>query len=159
MKYLPVGLNIQGRKCVVIGGGTVGTRKVRNLLQAGASVVLVSPRATDELVELAAAGEILWARETYRLSHLHGAFLAVAATDRRELNEQVGRGARESGIMVCDASSAERSEVIFGALHQEEGVTVAVFTDGRDPSRARTVRNQLADFLARGRKSDSPAAG
>lgn len=157
MKYLPVGLDIQGRKCVVIGGGAVGTRKVRNLLHAGASVVLVSPKATDELVNLAASGEILWARESFRLSHLYGAFLAVAATDHQELNEQVAREGRQSGILVCDASSAERSQVIFGALHREEGFTVAVFTDGRNPAGARAVRDQLADFMTKGRGPGSPA--
>jgi len=158
MKYLPVGLDIQGRKCVVIGGGVVGTRKVRNLLEAGASVVLVSPQATDALVKLAASGEILWARESYRREHLYGAFLAVTATDRQTLNEQVAGEGRDSGILVCDASSAERSQVIFGALHRGDRFTVAVFTDGQDPAGARAVRDALADFMTKGTGPDSPAA-
>ncbi|MFO8174738.1 MAG: precorrin-2 dehydrogenase/sirohydrochlorin ferrochelatase family protein [Gemmatimonadota bacterium] len=158
MKYLPVGLRIQGKKCVVVGGGRIGTRKVRSLLEAGASVVLVSPKATSELVELAASGRILWAREPYRLQHLHGAFLAVAATDRQELNAQVAEDAGEARILVCDASSAERSRIIFGALHAGEGFTVAVFTDGENPAGARSVRDQIAAFLSEAPGPDSPAA-
>jgi siroheme synthase (precorrin-2 oxidase/ferrochelatase) len=47
-------------------------------------------------------------------------------------------------VLVCDASSASRSEVIFGALHHGAGVTLAVFTDGRDPSLARNTRDRIA---------------
>lgn len=158
MKYLPVGLRMKGKKCVVVGGGQIGARKVKNLLEAEASVVLVSPEATTELVELAATGRILWAREPYRLQHLYGAFLAVAATDHQERNAQVAQDASESGILVCDASSAERSQVIFGALHAGEGFTVAVFTDGENPAGARSVRDEVAAFVSKRKGPDSPAA-
>ena len=70
MKYLPVGLNIQNKRCVVVGGGAIGTRKVENLLRAGASVHLVSPEASDRAVELARAGKITWTREPLSLIHI-----------------------------------------------------------------------------------------
>ena len=157
MRYLPMGLDIRGKTCVVIGGGRIGSRKVENLLRAGASVVLVSPEATRALMELAAEGTILWAREPYRIEHLYGAFLAVVATDDPELNVQVVEDAEMAGVLVCDASSAERSQFIFGALKKGEGFTVAVFTDGEDPARARAMRDQLAAFLEQETEPDSPA--
>jgi siroheme synthase-like protein len=144
MRFLPVGLDVRGRTCLVVGGGTVGTRKVVNLLRAGATVVMASPQATQELERLAASGELRWIREPFRNDHLHGVFLAVAATDDDALNAQVAQEALRRGTLVCDASSAERSQVIFGALHRGDGFTVAVFTDGRDPSRAREIRDRIA---------------
>ena len=144
MRFLPVGLDVRGRTCLVVGGGTVGTRKVVNLLRAGATVVMASPQATQELEGLAASGELRWIREPFRNDHLHGVFLAVAATDDDALNAQVAQEALRRGTLVCDASSAERSQVIFGALHRGDGFTVAVFTDGRDPSRAREIRDRIA---------------
>jgi siroheme synthase (precorrin-2 oxidase/ferrochelatase) len=54
-------------------------------------------------------------------------------------------------VLACDASSAERSQVIFGALLQRDELTVAVFTDGNDPAHARQTRDQIADLLARER--------
>jgi len=144
MKYLPVGLDIRGRPCIVVGGGSVGTRKVRTLRDAGAAVTVVSPQASEELSRMADAGEIRWVRSDYREDLLDGSFLAVAATDDRELNGRLVRDAKKRNVLVCDASSAERSQLIFGALHQSEGVTIAVFTDGTDPARARNVRDEIA---------------
>ncbi len=155
MKYLPVGLDIRSKTCVVVGGGPVGTRKVGNLLRAGGSVVLVSPEATRELMELAASGKILWAREPYRIEHLYGAFLAVVATDQSALNAQVVEDATLAGVLVCDASSAHRSEFIFGALHTGDRFTVAVFSDGEDPAASRSIRDGIATFLAGDGEPDS----
>lgn len=156
MKYLPVGLDIRDKTCVVVGGGPIGTRKVRNLLKAGGSVVLVSPEATPDLMKLVAEGTILWARESYRREHLYGAFLAVVATDRPELNAQVVEDAGLAGALVCDASSADRSEFIFGALEKGEGFTVAVFTDGENPAAARSVRDRIATLMREGSVGGSP---
>jgi siroheme synthase-like protein len=132
---------------MVAGGGPVGTRKVHNLLRAGAAVTLVAPEATRELEELAESGAVRWLRESFQDHHLPGVFLVVAATDDDALNARLSREAGERGILVCDASSAERSQVIFGALHQGEGFTVAVFTHGRNPSRSREIRDRIASWL------------
>lgn len=159
MKYLPIGLNVRDRKCVVAGGGKIGTRKVETLLRAGASVCLVSPEASPRARALAESGRITWIPEAMEEGHLHGAFLAVAATDDEGTNGRVVEAAKRIGILVCDASSAERSEIIFGALHGSEGLTIAVFTDGEDPSRARATRDQIAALVSEGRGPDSPATG
>ena len=158
MKYLPVGLDIQDRICLVIGGGAIGTRKVRKLIRAGGRVTLVSPESTEELADLAASGEILWKREGYRDAHLHGVFLAVAASDDEGVNAQIVEAARNRGILVCDASSEGRTQLIFGALHHGDGVTVAVFPDGEDPSRARHTRDRIAAFLSGEEKPEPPAS-
>jgi siroheme synthase (precorrin-2 oxidase/ferrochelatase) len=56
--------------------------------------------------------------------------------------------AADLGVLACDASAAERSDFIFGALHQGEGVTIAVFSDGRDPSLSRITRDRIAAFVS-----------
>ena len=154
MKYLPIGLDVRDRPCLVVGGGEVGTRKVLTLLRAGARVTLVSPEATPTLREKEAGGELLWIRESFREDHLDGAFLAVAATDDEGLNSSLVEAAGRLRILVCDASSAERSQVIFGALHEGEEVTVAVFTDGRDPSLARKTRDRIRDCIKDPNRAD-----
>ena len=150
LRFLPVGLDVQGKDCLVVGGGGVGARKVLTLVRAGAAVTVVSPTLSRELAEQIEAGRIVWVKDSFREEHLDGASLVVAATDDEALNATVVRLAIRRGLLVCDASSAERSQLIFGALLQEDDVTVAVFTGGRDPARARRVRDQIARLLAGG---------
>ncbi len=152
MRYLPVGLDVRGRKCLVVGGGGIGTRKANNLERAGAAVTVISPAVTDELAGRIEAGRIRWVKDSFREEHLRGAFLVIAATDDEDQNAAVVHLAARCGALVCDASSAERSQIIFGALHRSDDATVAVFTDGRDPAQARRMRDRIADLLAGGRK-------
>lgn len=149
LRFLPVGLDVRGRSCLVVGGGSVGTRKALTLQRAGADVTVVSPAVTPELAQRIEAGPLRWVKAPFRPEHLAGAFLVVAATDDEALNESVVRAAARGGALVCDASSAERSGVIFGALLQRDELTVAVFTDGRDPARARQARDRIAALLAK----------
>ena len=64
-KYLPVGLDVRGRVCIVVGGGAVGTRKVLNLTRAGAAVTVIAPVASAEVVNLAESGQISWRQEQF----------------------------------------------------------------------------------------------
>jgi siroheme synthase-like protein len=147
-RFLPVGLAVEGRRCLVVGGGQVGTRKVRNLLRAGADVTVVSPAVSDELSRQIEEGQITWAKGPFRDEHLADAFLVVAATDNPTVNTAVVRLAAERGVLICDASSAQRSEVIFGALLESGDVTVAVFSGGRDPASSRRTRDRIAELLS-----------
>ncbi|MHC4672924.1 MAG: precorrin-2 dehydrogenase/sirohydrochlorin ferrochelatase family protein [Planctomycetota bacterium] len=153
LRFLPVGLNIKDKKCMVVGGGGIGTRKVLTLTRAGATVTVVSPIVTEELSHEIEAGGIRWVKESFREEHLGGAFLVVAATDDEVLNASVVRAAVKSGALVCDASSADRSQVIFGALLESDDATVAVFTGGRDPAQARRTRDRIAKLIAQDSKS------
>jgi siroheme synthase-like protein len=150
LRFLPVGLRVQGKHCVVVGGGAVGTRKARTLERAGARVTVFSPTLTAELAQRVKAGGVHWVEAAFREEHLAGVFLVVAATDDEALNIAVVRTAVGRGALACDASAAERSELIFGALLERDDVTVAVFTGGRDPAQARRTRNEIAKFLAQG---------
>lgn len=150
LRFLPVGLDVQGKSCLVVGGGGVGTRKALTLMRAGATVTVVSPTVTGELAEQIEARRIRRVKDSFREEHLGGAFFVVAATDDEATNAAIVRIAVQCGALVCDASSAERSQVIFGALFEGDDVTVAVFTGGRDPAQARRTRDQIANLVAQG---------
>jgi len=153
LHFLPLGLDVRRRSCVVVGGGSVGTRKVENLVTAGAKVTVVAPSVTGELAEHVESGTVTWINDSFESRQLDGAFLVVAATDDTALNEEIVRLAVERGTLVCDASAVDRSQFIFGALIRNADTTVAVFTDGRDPAHARRTRDRIADMLDR--ESDS----
>lgn len=157
-RFLPLGVDLRGKDCLVVGGGNIGTRKAVTLAQVGAIVTVVSPVITDALAELIDAGRVLWRQETFRDDHMSGAFLAVAATDDDAVNAAVVAAATRSGALACDASSPARSKVIFGALLASEELTIAVFTGGRDPSLARRTRDRIAADILGEREKTEPEA-
>jgi siroheme synthase-like protein len=148
LRFLPVGLSVGGKPCLVVGGGSIGTRKVQNLVRSGATVAVVSPTVTAELASLADSDRIRVVADQFKMEYLEGAFLVVAATNDRGLNADIVEEATRRGALACDASSAERSQVIFGALLDADGATVAVFTDGHDPVLARQLRDRIGKSLA-----------
>lgn len=155
LRFLPVGLDVLGKSCLVVGGGRVGTRKVENLLEAGARVTVVSPVVTEGVAKRIESGCVRWVQDSFREAYLDDVYLVVAATDEEAVNVHVVTCAGKRGVMVCDASSSERSQIIFGALHKtEDGVTIAVFTDGRDPVEARRTRDRLAGLMDKDRTKE-----
>lgn len=153
--FLPLGVDLRGRRCLIVGGGTVGARKAATLVRAGAQVAVVAPKLGAELEHLVEAGTVSWIAEPFVPNQLAGSFLVIAATDDAAVNEEVVGAARSLDVLVCDASAAERSQVIFGALLETGDGTVAVFSDGRDPAGSRRLRDKLASAL----EVDSVGAG
>src|SRR5213080_4549466 len=84
-QYYMACLDLDGRSCLVVGGGRVGIEKANGLLECGADVTVVAPQADPELLELA----VEWVRRPYRPSDLDGRFLVVAATSNNSVNRRV----------------------------------------------------------------------
>ncbi|BCR03500.1 siroheme synthase [Desulfuromonas versatilis] len=144
MPDYPVSLNLEGRLCLVVGGGPVGLRKARGLLAAGARVRLVAPQLRS--MEQLPAGIDL-CRRPFAATDLEGAQLVFAATDDRETNETVAREAQRRGILVNRADTPGGGDFALPALLRRGKLTVAVTTAGHSPSLAAAVRDLLADTL------------
>ncbi|CAA9353796.1 MAG: Precorrin-2 oxidase @ Sirohydrochlorin ferrochelatase activity of CysG / Uroporphyrinogen-III methyltransferase [uncultured Nocardioidaceae bacterium] len=145
----PVGLLLEGRDVVVVGGGTVGQRRVAGLLAAGARVRLVSPQVGPALEGSALAGEIDWVRRRYRAGDLDGAWYAVAATDDPAVNAEVVASAEAARIFCVRADDATRGSAWTPAVGRHDEVTVAVLSN-RDPQRSARVRDSIVEGLRTG---------
>ena len=114
MGTFPIMLNIRDRQAVVVGGGPVGVRKVRSLLEAGAKVRLVARRTNPQVQQLQQVGVDLRI-EDYRPQLLEGALLVFACTDDRDLNALIARDARQAGALVNAADQPEDEADAFGS--------------------------------------------
>ncbi len=162
----PLGLKVDGRLVVVVGGGPVAVRRVRSLVEAGARVRVVAPHAalaehgiavTSEMLEPTdgpGAAEVEWVRREYRAGDLDGAWLAHTATGSVESDRQVADDAERARIFCVTAGDASVGTAWVPAVARTpltDGgeVTVSV-TAGRDPRRAQAIRDAVAAQLQSG---------
>jgi siroheme synthase-like protein len=148
-EYYPILLNIQRKKCIVVGGGEVALRKVRTLLEAGAAVLVIAPTPCSELIALAQDKTIDVLYRNYQPGDLKGAFAVVSATSEAEVNEKVASEAERRGILVNVVDNPEQSNFIVPSTLRRGDLTIAVSTAGKSPALARKIRTRLeADFGA-----------
>jgi len=147
--FYPVFLDLRGRRAVVIGGGAVAEQKVHGLIAAGAHVTLVSPETTPPLADLARRGAIEIRRRPYRPGDLAGAWLAIAASDDRAVNEAAWAEAERVGVPLNAVDDLEHCSFIAPAIHREGDITVAVSTGGKSPALAVRLRQRIARLVGR----------
>lgn len=143
MKYYPVNLDIRGKNCLVVGGGEVGTRKVKTLLSCGANVTVVSPYVTQRLEQLAIQRLINLKNRSYRSSDLDGVFLVIGATDDEVLNFSISHDAADRNMLCNIADRPEACNFILPAVVQRGDMMIAVSTSGQSPAYAKTLRKEL----------------
>ncbi|MCK5507855.1 MAG: bifunctional precorrin-2 dehydrogenase/sirohydrochlorin ferrochelatase [Desulfobacterales bacterium] len=143
MRYYPVNLDIQNRKCLVVGGGSVSTRKVMTLLECGAIITVVSPDVSEELLELAKKKMIELKKRHYEASDINGIFLVIGATDNEELNWQINKDA-ELQYKLCNiADRPEACNFILPSIVNRGNLVIAVSTSGKSPAFAKKMRQDL----------------
>jgi uroporphyrin-III C-methyltransferase/precorrin-2 dehydrogenase/sirohydrochlorin ferrochelatase len=142
---LPLFLDLDGKRAVVVGGGEVATRRAVRLAAAGADVVVVAPTVSDELGGLAATV----VRREFATSDVGGAWLVLACTDDPAVNEAVAAAAEAARIWCVRADEAESSPAWLPATAHADGITVAVSAGG-DPRRAADVRDHVVRALESG---------
>jgi precorrin-2 dehydrogenase/sirohydrochlorin ferrochelatase len=142
-QYYMACLDVRGRRCVVVGGGTVGAEKARGLLACGADVTVVSPELHESLRE----AQVTWRRGFYRRRDLRHAFLVIAATSDRSINERVHRDAEKRGLLCNVADVPELCNFILPAVHREGPIAIAVSTGGASPALAKRIRSDVAAIV------------
>ncbi len=143
MRYYPAYLDIQNRNCLVVGGGTVGTRKVATLLDCGANVTVISPIASQKLQDFATSGRMKLKQRPYETSDLDGMFLVIGATDDEGLNRQISRDADHLNTLCNIADRPEICNFILPSIVQRDDLVIAISTSGKSPALAKKLRKTL----------------
>ncbi len=143
MRYYPVNLDITNQQCLVVGGGAVGTRKVKGLLNCGAKVRVVSPENTPEIQRLAKEDLIELHQRNYRSKDIEGVFLVIGATDDETLNRQIHADAGARNILCNIADRPEICNFILPALVQQGDMVIAISTSGKSPAFAKHLKREI----------------
>ncbi len=154
------GLRLEGKRCLIVGGGAVAARKLRPLLEAGARVTVVAPALGRQLRESEPVhpasdaadaadrggrhrGGWRWIARAFRAEDVQGQMLVFAATDDAALNEQIGRTAAAAGALANLATSPEASDFHVPSAFRRGSLQVGVLTGGRAPALAASLRREL----------------
>jgi precorrin-2 dehydrogenase/sirohydrochlorin ferrochelatase len=143
MSFYPICLDLEGRACVVIGGGRVAARKVLGLLSCSAQVSVISPELTEELLKQYKKGNFEWIDREYCQGDLKQAFLVIAATDNEEIQQKIYEEAVTYNILLNVADVPQRCNFILPATARQGDLMIAISTSGKSPALARKLRIEL----------------
>jgi precorrin-2 dehydrogenase/sirohydrochlorin ferrochelatase len=149
MKYYPVNLDVRNRKCLVVGGGSVGTRKVKMLLKCGAAVTVVSREMSEDLKKFTAKEMLFLKKRTYRSSDLENMFLVICATSDEKLNLRIHSDAEKRNMLCNVVDVPEACNFILPAIVNRGDLIIAISTSGSSPAFAKKLRKDLEKQFGR----------
>ncbi|NPE31954.1 bifunctional precorrin-2 dehydrogenase/sirohydrochlorin ferrochelatase, partial [Methanococcoides sp. SA1] len=151
-KYLPLFIDMEGRKVVVFGGGSVGLRKA-SLFAEYAETVVISIDFSPELEELASSSskveligsDLSSVPDGSILALIEDAFLVIPATNVPSLNDRIRELAQGRGILVNRIDMA--GEVVIPSVIQRDGLSIGISTFGSSPAVSKYTRRKLESII------------
>jgi precorrin-2 dehydrogenase/sirohydrochlorin ferrochelatase len=139
----PIFLKLEGKPCLLVGGGPVAEGKLVGLLRSGARVTVVSPELTGALTGYAESNAIHWKQRNFEADDLDGVFLVVAATSSFEANALIYRDADLRGILCNAVDQPQQCHFYYPAVVDRGPLQIAISTSGLSPSLAQRLRQEL----------------
>lgn len=137
----PVMLNVDGKKCVIAGGGRTALRKAKKLSDCGAKVTVVSPDFCDSFDF---AEKI---QSEYKPEYIKNSFLVIAATNNSKVNKQIAEDAQKAGILVSLADSPKLSDFVSPCSQVTGDITLTASTNGKYPILAKKLCKKYIDDM------------
>lgn len=145
MACFPFLIELNEKKCVIAGGGTIAARKVKSMLEFGANVTVIAPEIQEEIKERSEQIRII-CREIQE-QDLQGADVVILATDQPEINHRLAQYCKENKILVNVVDVKEDCGFYFPAIIKQEDVVVSISTAGESPLLASYIRKEIEENL------------
>jgi len=143
----PAFIKLAGRPCVVVGAGSVAASKIASLLECGAQVTVVAPRAAEAVERLSATRKIRWLPRKFAPSDLARAFLVIAATSDAVVNRAVFLEAQTRGILCNSVDDPPHCDFYFPAVVRRGPLQIAMSTTGESPALAQRICREIEESL------------
>lgn len=147
MDYFPLFADLNDQPCLVVGGGEVALRKLRQLRRAGARVTCNAPRLHPELQAWADAGDLRIVPGDFQDALVAEHLLIIAATSEQKVNRAVADAARKAGRLCNVVDDGESCSFIVPSVIDRSPLVIAISSGGRAPMVARMLRQQMEDWL------------
>lgn len=143
MHLFPLFLKLRGRRCLVVGAGKISEGKIAGLLEAGAQVQVVAPKATGRILQWHREGKIRLQKRTFRPNDLKGVFLVVAATNSENAHREIYRHAQALRVQCNIVDVPSLCDFYYPAVVRRGKLQIAISTEGASPSLARRLREEM----------------
>ncbi|MBO8159510.1 bifunctional precorrin-2 dehydrogenase/sirohydrochlorin ferrochelatase [Thermosyntropha sp.] len=146
----PVFVNLEGKNCLIVGGGKVAERKAANLFEYGAAITVVSPEVTENLKKWAEDGLIALHLRKFEIKDLNGIFMVFAATNDNNLNYEIAGLCREQGILINAVDDPPNCDFYVPSIVRRNSLAIAISTEGKSPLFAKKLRKELEEIIPSG---------
>jgi precorrin-2 dehydrogenase len=143
MRLFPLFLKLNGRHCLIVGGGKISEGKIAGLLSAGAKVRVVSPDVTPAIAKWHQNRRVQWVKRKFRKTDLAGTYMVIAATASNEVYHAIYREARRRGVLCNIVDVPELCDFYYGSVVGRGDLQIAISTAGASPSLAKRLRKKL----------------
>jgi siroheme synthase-like protein len=143
MSLLPIFLRLEGRRCLVVGAGTVALTKIESLRAAGAQITVVAPDTIAQVRELVAEGTVTWQARRFDAADLDGVFLVIAATNAPDVNRAVHEEALRRNVLCNAVDDPPNCDFYFGSVVARGDLQIAISTAGESLALAQRLRREI----------------
>jgi precorrin-2 dehydrogenase / sirohydrochlorin ferrochelatase len=148
-EFMPVAIDISGKKIILLGGGRVALHKIQSLQQYHSDIHVLAIEVCDEIKSLG----IHYTEKPYEARDLKGAFLVYACTNIKSLNEKVYNDCKERGILVNVVDNPPLCDFVSPAIYKQGFMSIAVTSNARSVYKSIELRNKIKSFL----ENDNPS--
>lgn len=143
MAYFPFYIDIENKKILVVGGGTVALRKIEKLMPFSPDITVVAPEICDEIKAL----NLKMLDREFCDNDLDGTFCVISATDDKTFNSRIFELCSEKNILVNTVDDKEKCGFIFPAIASKNGITAGITTSGKSPIYAKYLKELFMGIL------------
>jgi precorrin-2 dehydrogenase/sirohydrochlorin ferrochelatase len=136
-------LKLEGRRCLVVGAGTIAEGKIGGLIATDASIRVIAPEATTQVQTWAGEGKIDWERRKFLTSDLQGVFLVIAATSSTPVHEEIFAEAKKLGVLCNVVDVPHLCDFFYPAIVRRGSLQIAISTAGESPALSQRLRKEL----------------
>jgi precorrin-2 dehydrogenase/sirohydrochlorin ferrochelatase len=143
MNFLPIAINVEDKKILLIGGGRIAFHKIGFLKPFANNISVVALEVLDEIKAMGCD----YKEKPYEKSDLKGAFMVYACTNIIELNRQVKADAQSLGILSNVVDNPKLCDFVSPAIYKHDNIAVAVSSNAQNVYKAIEIRNKIKEIL------------
>lgn len=151
MKYLPLLMDVAGKPCLIVGGGTIATRRASVISGAGARIDVVAISATDAIARTVSLNGGTMRLRAWHPDDIEKRYhFVVAATDDKAVNLEIAHRCRDLGIPVNVVTDSSHSDFAFPSVLDRDPITIAVSSGSASPILARLLAERIDSLIPDG---------